>query len=272
MKTEIGRNIHRLRKEKGFTQKEMAELLGVSAQAISKWENGQSYPDVEILPELTDLLMTNMDTLFGHIPGDIRRASFHDIYKDDDYYWGLQPNDLCIQILKLFPADRHIKLLDVGCGEGKDALFFARNGYDVTAFDIAESGIDKLYRLADRYRVPVNAFKADMMEYRCQEEFDIIYSSRAMQYMRSDVRREIIENYQEYTRQDGINAFNVYVEKPFIPDPPDQDNYVELWKSGEVFLYYRDWKLLMIDEMTYDCYSSNIHHQHTVDIMIAQKV
>ena len=272
MKTEIGKNIQRLRKEKGYTQKDLAELLQVSAQAISKWENGQSYPDVEILPDLTDILMTNIDTLFGHIPGDIKKASFQDIYKDDDYYWGLQPNDLCIEIIKMFPADHHIKLLDVGCGEGKDALFFARNGYDVTAFDIAQSGIDKLYRLADRFRVPVKAFKADMMEYRCQEDFDIIYSSRSMQYIRPEVRKEIITDYQTHTKTNGINAFNVFVEKPFIPDPPDQDDYVFLWNSGELFLYYRDWKLLSIDEMTYDCYSSNIYHQHTVDIMVAQKI
>ena len=41
------------------------------------------------------------------------------------------------------PPTRPLKVLDIGCGEGKDAVFFARNGYDVTAFDLSKEGIEK---------------------------------------------------------------------------------------------------------------------------------
>lgn len=61
----LGKRIAALRKEKGMTQEELAEKLGVSPQAISKWENGQSCPDISLLPRLavifgvtTDLLLT----------------------------------------------------------------------------------------------------------------------------------------------------------------------------------------------------------------------
>ena len=39
------------------------------------------------------------------------------------------------------PPEQPLKLLDIGCGEGRNAVFFARNGYNVTAFDISEKGI-----------------------------------------------------------------------------------------------------------------------------------
>ena len=65
MKNIMSKNILRLRKEKGYTQKKLADLMQVSAQAISKWETGQSYPDIELLPRLTDVLETNIDTLLG---------------------------------------------------------------------------------------------------------------------------------------------------------------------------------------------------------------
>ena len=61
----LGKRIAALRKEKGMTQEELAEKLGVSPQAISKWENEQSCPDISLLPRLaaifsvtTDLLLT----------------------------------------------------------------------------------------------------------------------------------------------------------------------------------------------------------------------
>ena len=45
--------------------------------------------------------------------------------------------------MKLRPPVKPLKVLDIGCGEGKDAVFLARNGYSVTAFDLSEAGIEK---------------------------------------------------------------------------------------------------------------------------------
>ena len=61
----IGRYIQRLRKEKGMTQKDLADKLGVSFQAVSKWENGDSLPDTGLLLDLSDLLETTVDKLLN---------------------------------------------------------------------------------------------------------------------------------------------------------------------------------------------------------------
>ena len=50
----IGENIARFRKLKGWTQAELGEKLGVSNQAVSKWESGMTSPDVMLLPALVD--------------------------------------------------------------------------------------------------------------------------------------------------------------------------------------------------------------------------
>jgi len=57
--------IRHLRKEKGLTQEELARQLGVTNQAVSKWENSLSYPDVTLLPKLAQILETNVDSLLG---------------------------------------------------------------------------------------------------------------------------------------------------------------------------------------------------------------
>ena len=61
----IGRYIQHLRKAAGMTQKELAEKLNLSFQAVSKWENGDALPDTGILLELCDVLNTTVDKLLN---------------------------------------------------------------------------------------------------------------------------------------------------------------------------------------------------------------
>ena len=59
----IGKRIAHLRKEKGLTQEELAGHMGVSPQAVSKWENDQTCPDISALPKLAKLLGVSVDEL-----------------------------------------------------------------------------------------------------------------------------------------------------------------------------------------------------------------
>ena len=61
----IGQYIQNLRKAAGMTQKELAEKLNLSFQAVSKWENGDSLPDTGVLLDLCDILNTTADKLLN---------------------------------------------------------------------------------------------------------------------------------------------------------------------------------------------------------------
>lgn len=61
---EIGKNIAKLRREQNMTQEQLGQALGISGQAVSKWENGGT-PDAEMLPAIADKLGVTIDTLFG---------------------------------------------------------------------------------------------------------------------------------------------------------------------------------------------------------------
>lgn len=61
----LSERILALRKEKGLTQEALAAQMGVSFQAVSKWENGQSCPDIALLPLLSDIFEVPIDSLFG---------------------------------------------------------------------------------------------------------------------------------------------------------------------------------------------------------------
>ena len=64
MRLNLSENLKQLRKNKNLTQEDVASELGVSFQAVSRWENGLSYPDIELLPRISALFDVSMDTLF----------------------------------------------------------------------------------------------------------------------------------------------------------------------------------------------------------------
>lgn len=65
MKETIGMRIQQARKQKGFTQSELADKLYVSAQAVSKWENNQASPDITMLSSLSEILGVTIDYLIN---------------------------------------------------------------------------------------------------------------------------------------------------------------------------------------------------------------
>lgn len=70
MEETLGKRIVTNRKRLGLTQDQLAEQLGVTAQAVSKWENDQSCPDITMLPRLAEIFGVSIDALLGHQPGE----------------------------------------------------------------------------------------------------------------------------------------------------------------------------------------------------------
>ncbi len=238
----IGQVIIDRRKSLRLTQQALAEELNISFQAVSKWENGISYPDVTLLPKLASALNVSIDSLLGYPSQSL--TEYDKRYNAEGYYWGLKPNNLCYEIMRIKPPIKPYKVLDIGCGEGKDAVFLARNGYNVTAFDVSEQGLSKARELADCCGLKIDFFKADVRDFRLENDYDIIFSSGVFHYIPNELRKSIIDDLKLHTAKNGINVINVFVRKPFIPLPPDiEESEIAAgdWHSGELFMYYHDW-------------------------------
>ncbi len=78
-KINIGAFIASRRKERGLTQEELADYLGVSKPAVSKWESGQSYPDIMLLPVLASYFNTSVDELIGY-EAQMTKADIRKLY------------------------------------------------------------------------------------------------------------------------------------------------------------------------------------------------
>ena len=273
MEYQTGSVIAQKRKRLGLTQQKLADELNISFQAVSKWENGVSAPDISLLPRLAQLLETSVDELVGHHP--MPQTHYEEKYSTQAFYWGIAPNELCCELLKLKPPVKPFRVLDIGCGEGKDAVFLARCGYQVSAFDVAETGLEKGRRLARQCGVEVDFFRADLRDWQPEGEYDIVFSSGVFHYLSPEKRAQVTQCLKAHTAVQGLHAINVFVPKPFLapaPDLEEEEKRVPPWRSGELFSHYHDWLFHRHEERIFDCSSGGEPHRHCMDVMIAEKI
>lgn len=98
--SKVGKQISTLRKEKGYTQENLAEILNISPQAVSKWENGHSLPETALLPSLAKALDTSIDSLLSDSKIQILSAFYGD---------GMEKHNVSSRLNKLIQND----LLDI---------------------------------------------------------------------------------------------------------------------------------------------------------------
>jgi len=177
---------------------------------------------------------------------------YDDKYRDNESYWGKQPSSTARIFLQMFPPHEGQTLLELGCGEGRDSIFFARNGYRVTAFDYSTDGIQKAKAWADKLNLSIDFFQSDINEYRLEKSYDAVFASGALHYIPLHLREEIIANYKQFSNPGGLHAFMVPIDKPFIPRNPQDDPLEQDWVSGEILTYYHDWKIEFFTEEILD--------------------
>lgn len=104
----IGENIKKYRKSKDITQEVLAERIGVTYQAISKWERGDSFPDITLLPALANFFDISVDELLG-CTEDVREKDIDRIITNlttyDCHYQGDEMRKLVEESLKKYPGD-----------------------------------------------------------------------------------------------------------------------------------------------------------------------
>ena len=86
MKINIQKQIAMLRKRNNMTQAELAEKLSISYQAVSQWENGNTFPDITMLPEIAKIFNVSIDALFNEENSSNIDLSFPFNVKDDTLY------------------------------------------------------------------------------------------------------------------------------------------------------------------------------------------
>jgi 2-polyprenyl-3-methyl-5-hydroxy-6-metoxy-1,4-benzoquinol methylase len=136
---------------------------------------------------------------------------------------------------------QNASVLDVGCGQGRDALFIARRGHRVTGVDISETGIAQLLEDARREGLQVEGRVADLRDYDPQEAYDVVVIDRTLHMLAPDTRLKLLQRLIQATRDGGYLL--IADQKSNLPDMKETlENDGDHWtilKQTRGFLFVR---------------------------------
>ncbi len=112
------------------------------------------------------------------------RERYERLYAQSPAYWGSDPSPLALLTLA---HRRQGTVLDLGCGQGPDALFFARKGLRVLALDVATTALQGLARRAEQEGLAIEILERDMRDLPAGD-CDIVFSRMALQMLAPEER------------------------------------------------------------------------------------
>ena len=130
MEIRIGENIKRLRLEKGITQEQLSEILGVSSVAVSKWERGETMPDISLLPKIAFYYQTTIDELLNYDACSVE-LQITEFIREHTEAAEAYRNDLCLELSReayqKYPNDYRVMIIYLwdrigGCADNDDAV------------------------------------------------------------------------------------------------------------------------------------------------------
>lgn len=220
---------------------------------------------------------------------DRSRDYFEREYSKADRYWGDQPN------LIVPMASSHLKpysrVLVIGCGEGRDALFLARFGFDVVATDIAVSGLNKIAEISSGNDLKLELLNLDAHEqHDYLGQFDAVFMMNVLQFIDPSRLEERIGHFQSLVFQNGILTAQVFTtEDPLyqrlladgtissgdlIAEHPTRNYAIRFFEKRELASYFTDWELIYYHEgLMWDKPhgAQTDFHQHGLAQIVARK-
>lgn len=193
-------------------------------------------------------------------------------YLKKDFYWGKKPNYFIIDSIKHLPANA--KVLDLGCGEGKDSFFLAKQGFEVTAVDLSEEGIKKLKKFAKKEKLKIKTEVSDIKSYLANcKKFDVILAMNILQFIDQKNIRPVIKKIKSKTKPGGLNVIASFIAENLQQKETALSKGRYCFDKKELIKLYQDWGLIFYEERlsAWETHGEP-RHRHFIVELIAQKL
>lgn len=161
------------------------------------------------------------------------------------------------EVVAAMPLIKGNRVLDLGCGSGRNALYVHKLGYHVTALDKSNTCIERLKAIcSDENLIDFQASSYDINQASLVGQYDFIFSTVVMMFLNPSRVPTIIQNMQAVTKKSG---YNLIVSAMSTPDHPCNVPFSFTFKSGELKQYYQGWHI--------EKYNENIGTLHRKDEM-----
>ncbi len=222
MKIQVGQNIRSLRRKRQASREDLAETIGVTVQAISKWETGKANPDLMLLPKLAEYFEITIDSLF-YINEDenILSEDSANILKQNSSWWaGIHEADMTTTALPHYgfftPTEdtlclmgdmRGKNVLEIACGSGDSLVWLGEKGAkELWGLDISSAQIKRANALLKKSGKKADLFVSPMEldPGLPHSHFDLVFSwdNPLMQCIISENEKHSL--YRSYVEEEEI--------------------------------------------------------------------
>lgn len=278
--------IARLRKVKGITQKELAKVLDVSFQAISKWENGTTLPDIHLLPKLARYFGVSVDQLLGLEPLDSDYIRTPDVVKEwskrldylqqtREHLWN--EDYMTFLIEKVWRIDRPIDIIDFGCGYGDlgiRMLPLLPEGSTYTGLDASSELIKEARTYFDGSKYMTQFIQGDFNHIDLTLKYDLAICQAVLRHVSNpqEVLQKMVDSVKiggrviciEVNRE--LENANLYIDSKHFNSNEKNQAMQKLWRC-ELESEGRDYAIGM--KLPFYMESMGLHH---IDIRISDRV
>lgn len=254
-----------LRKKNNLTQQELGDILNVSYQTISKWENNMVFPDISVLPQISTYFGVSVDALLGLVPLE---QEYNPSNSGTAEYWEgrmdylkmtrkIMWNDDYIQFLvrDVWKIKEPITVLDCGCGYGALGLLIMPllpKGSKYVGIDFSKNMIESAVKTYENTDVQASFVITDIISYQPKEKYDMVISQAVLRHV--DDGEMFLRKMSEFLKKDGIlismecnrefEADGLYIRGMDYSRLCQHEGLEKLWKT-ELEMQNRDYSIAM---------------------------
>jgi len=164
-------------------------------------------------------------------------------YDTETYILGKEPVEFLKEHINILPGG---KALDIAMGEGRNAVFLAKNGFEVDGCDVSEIAVKKTLELAKENNVRVNAFVADLEIYKLPKDaYDVVACFYYLQ-------RSLIPQIKEALKPGGMVIYETYTIENWERGFEGPKNRDYLLKTNELLDLFKDLTIIYYKELVLD--------------------
>ncbi len=181
-----------------------------------------------------------------------------------------EPSAEVVEAAKWLPDAARV--LDIGCGDGRNALFLAARGCQVTATDISPVAIAKVKQFAAERKLVLDAFVQDMRDATFGTEYHLVVSMGCLHLLERECWGHLLRRMQAHTCVGGYHAVGIMTDA--LPAPDDQrEFFIGLFRDGELFEQYAGWEIITRRSVQFhDEHPNGVRHHHAGDNILARKL
>lgn len=202
--------------------------------------------------------------------------NFDYFYSKQKSYFGEAPSDGLVAMLKKYNVNVG-KALDIGAGEGRNSIYLAQLGFDVTSIEPTKDGANKIIDKSNKLNLKINVLNCDYLTDDSKEKYDFIIAGTSLDHMEKIYLDKAIEKLKASLNLGGLIYIVVFTqEDPGYLKCLDiasecHDFIKHYFKKNELKNYFKEFDILYYNEYTKPDNSHGKPHIHGKAKLIARK-